>query len=29
MNTINAIQKSKFWRSTAVIISYDDFGRLV
>jgi phospholipase C len=24
VNTINTIQKSKFWRSTAVIISYDD-----
>jgi len=24
VNTINAIQKSKFWGSTAVIISYDD-----
>jgi phospholipase C len=24
VNTINVIQKSKFWRSTAVIISYDD-----
>jgi phospholipase C len=24
VNTINAIQKSKFWGSTAIIISYDD-----
>ncbi len=24
VTTINAIQKSKFWRSTAIIISYDD-----
>jgi len=24
VNTINAIQKSKFWQSTAIIISYDD-----
>jgi phospholipase C len=24
VSTINAIQKSKFWKSTAVIISYDD-----
>ena len=24
VNTINTIQKSKFWRNTAIIISYDD-----
>ena len=24
VSTINAIQKSRFWRSTAIIISYDD-----
>ena len=24
VNTINAIQKSRFWRSTAIVISYDD-----
>ena len=29
VNTINAIEQSKFWKSTAIIITYDDFGRLV
>src|SRR5215467_1778638 len=24
VNTINAIQRSKFWRSTAIVITYDD-----
>ena len=24
MNTINQIEKSKFWTSTAIVITYDD-----
>ena len=24
VNTLNAIQKSRFWKNTAIVISYDD-----